>query len=95
MNAVVDHEVTLSKSVRQFISQPKKLLIGGKWMPAESGKTFAVQNPATGEVITQAAEGDKTDIDKAVKAARLAFESGLWPAMSPSERGRLTIASAI
>src|SRR5437868_5062412 len=65
------------------------LLIGGKWVDSVSGKTFPTLNPATGEVICQVAEGDKADVDLAVKAARKAFESGPWPKMSASERGRL------
>ena len=44
-----------------------KLLIGGEWVDAVSGKTFETVNPATGEVITPVAEGDKADIDRAVK----------------------------
>jgi aldehyde dehydrogenase (NAD+) len=75
-------------------AQPPKvkdqpMLIGGKWVDAVSGKTFETINPATGAVICQVAEGDKADIDRAVKAARKAFESGPWPKMSASERGRL------
>ena len=54
-----------------------------------SGKTFPSYNPATGEVMAQVAEGDREDINRAVKAARRAFESGPWPEMTPSERGRL------
>jgi aldehyde dehydrogenase (NAD+) len=65
------------------------MLIGGKWVDAQSGKTFETVNPATGEVICRVAEGDKADIDLAVKAARKAFESGPWPKMPASERGRL------
>jgi aldehyde dehydrogenase (NAD+) len=65
------------------------MLIGGKWMGSVSGKTFPTLNPATGEVICQVAEGDKADIDRAVKAARKAFEEGPWPKMDASERGRL------
>jgi aldehyde dehydrogenase (NAD+) len=65
------------------------LLIGGKWLDSVSGKTFATINPATGEVICQVAEGDKADVDLAVKAARKAFEEGPWPKMTASERGRL------
>src|SRR5436309_1050695 len=65
------------------------MLIGGKWVDSQSGKTFPTVNPATGEVICQVAEGDKADIDLAVKAARKAFESGPWRTMSASERGRL------
>jgi aldehyde dehydrogenase (NAD+) len=65
------------------------LLIGGKWLDCVSGKTFPTLNPATGEVICQVAEGDKADVDLAVKAARKAFEEGPWPRMTGSERGRL------
>jgi aldehyde dehydrogenase (NAD+) len=65
------------------------LFIGGKWQDSVSGKTFPTINPATGETICQVAEGDKADIDLAVKAARKAFEDGPWTKMSASERGRL------
>jgi aldehyde dehydrogenase (NAD+) len=65
------------------------LFIGGKWLDSVSGKTFPTLNPATGETICQVAEGDKADVDLAVKAARKAFEDGPWPRMSASERGRL------
>src|SRR5471030_1606712 len=71
----------------QVKDQP--LFIGGKWQDSVSGKTFATVNPATGETICQVAEGDKADIDLAVKAARKAFEDGPWPKMNASERGRL------
>src|SRR5215472_7148053 len=65
------------------------LFVGGKWQDSVSGKTFETTNPATGEVICQVAEGDKADVDLAVKAARKAFEEGPWPKMNASERGRL------
>jgi aldehyde dehydrogenase (NAD+) len=65
------------------------LLIGGKWVPSVSGKTFETTNPATGEVICKVAEGDKADVDLAVAAARRAFESGPWPKMAAAERGRI------
>src|SRR3954471_22313616 len=77
----------------QTVKPPKvkdqPMLIGGKWVDSESGKTFPTVNPATGEVICQVAEGDRADVDLAVKAARKAFESGPWPKMSAAERGRL------
>ncbi len=79
----------LSGLVSQFIAQKRKLLIDGKWVDAASGKTFEVYNPATGDVIAHVAEGDKEDIDRAVKAARKAFESGPWSRMTPSQRGRI------
>lgn len=66
----------------------QQMLLGGKWVDAVSGKTFATVNPATGETICQVAEGDKADIDLAVKAARKALE-GPWSRISAAERGRL------
>src|SRR5271163_1018109 len=74
--------------VSSFVSQTRKMLINGKWVEAASGKTFATYNPATGEVLARVAEGDREDIDRAVKAARAAFETGRWPLLTPSERGR-------
>jgi len=69
-------------------SRRYKLLIDGQWIDAESGKTFTTPNPATGEVLAEVAEADKADIDKAVAAARRAFE-GKWSRMSARDRGRL------
>src|SRR5438477_8032926 len=65
------------------------LFIGGKWQDSVSGKTFPTLNPATGETICHVAEGDKADVDLAVKAARKAFEEGPWSKMNASQRGRL------
>ena len=79
----------LSGPVSQFIAQKLKLLIDGKWVDAASGKTFEVYDPATGDVIAHVAEGDREDVDRAVKAARRAFESGPWSRMTPSQRGRI------
>jgi phenylacetaldehyde dehydrogenase len=89
MAVAVDMMTTLSKGVSNFIAKPKQLFIDGKWVPAVSGETFAVTDPATGEVVGHVAKGDKEDIDRAVKAARRAFESGPWATMTPSERGKL------
>jgi aldehyde dehydrogenase (NAD+) len=66
-----------------------KLLIDNRWIASESGKTFATVNPSTGEEICQIAEADAADVEKAVKAARAAFEHGPWRKMPASERGRL------
>src|ERR1700734_3586023 len=66
-----------------------KLLINNCWVPSESGKTFATVNPSTGEEICQVAEADAADVDKAVQAARAAFEQGPWRKMNASARGRL------
>jgi aldehyde dehydrogenase (NAD+) len=63
-------------------------LINGQWTEAESRKRFETINPATGEVIGSVAEGDKADVDKAVRAARKAFEEGPWRKLSARERGK-------
>ncbi len=69
---------------------PRKyqLFIDGQWIDAESGKTFSTPNPATGETFAEVAEADKADIDKAVNAARRAFE-GNWSKLSARDRGRM------
>src|SRR3979490_2291449 len=75
--------------VADFIEKPRKMLINGKWINASSGKTFPTYNPATGEVLAQVAEGEREDIEQAVKAARQACDQGPWRRMTASERGRL------
>lgn len=81
--------VSLDQCVRSFIAETRKMLINGQWIEAASGKTFASVNPATGDILANVAAGDKEDVDRAVTAARRAFETGPWSRLSPSERGRL------
>ena len=82
----------IDPAVRDFVRVPvRKMLIDGKWVEAASGKTFETPNPATGEVLARVAEGDKEDIDRAVKAARRAFDGGKWPAMPPPAREKLLL----
>ncbi|OAY63375.1 Aldehyde dehydrogenase family 2 member C4 [Ananas comosus] len=66
-----------------------KLFINGDFVDAISEKTFETRDPRTGDVIGRVAEGDKEDVDLAVKAARKAFDHGKWPRMSGYERGRI------
>jgi aldehyde dehydrogenase (NAD+) len=73
----------------KIVPTATKLLINNEWVPAESGKTFSTFNPATGQEIAQIGEADVPDVNKAVKAARSAFEGGPWRKMSAAERGRL------
>ena len=80
--------VTLDRSVEEFISAPRQLFINGQWTDAASGKTFETPNPATGDTLARVAEGDAEDINRAVRAARAAF-NGPWSRMTPSERGRI------
>lgn len=76
---------------KDFLSRPKKLLIDGKWVDSVSGKTFETLNPATEEVLCRVAEGGKEDVDRAVIAARKAFETGPWRKMSTAERARIML----
>ena len=81
--------VTLERNVEEFLGTPRQLFINGQWADAASGKSFETPNPATGETLARVAEGEAEDIDRAVRAARRAFEDGPWSRMTPSERGRI------
>jgi phenylacetaldehyde dehydrogenase len=81
--------VTVDHTVEQFTATPRQLFINGQWAEAASGKTFETPNPATGDPLARVAEGDAEDIDRAVKAARKAFDEGPWGQITPSERGRI------
>src|SRR5689334_13268096 len=63
--------------------------VNGQWVGSASGETFPVYDPSTEEVIAQVASSDAADIDKAVKAARAAFDSGTWPTTTAQDRGRI------
>ncbi|HEU4724183.1 MAG TPA: aldehyde dehydrogenase family protein, partial [Candidatus Eisenbacteria bacterium] len=65
-----------------------RLLIGGEWRDAQSGKRFSTLNPATGEALMEIAEGDAPDIDAAVRAGRAALD-GAWGKMPAAERGKI------
>ncbi len=83
--------VVSSPKQAQVAISATKLLIGNRWVPAESGRTFATINPSTGEEICQVAEADAADVNKAVRVAREAFERGPWRKMQASDRGRLLL----
>ncbi|API58623.1 betaine-aldehyde dehydrogenase [Tardibacter chloracetimidivorans] len=74
---------------QKLLKHAGRMFINNKWVDAVSGRTFDVFDPATGEVLTKVAEGDKADVDIAVAAARAAFDGGAWSRVSPAERGRL------
>jgi aldehyde dehydrogenase (NAD+) len=80
---------TPSIAAPQVPIRQTQLLIDGKWVEAASGKRFPTFNPSTGERIADVAEADRVDVDRAVVAARRAFEAGPWSRMSAAERGRL------
>src|SRR5262245_44155269 len=79
----------LSETTLAFLTKRRNLLINDEWVPAASSKTFPVYNPATGTVLVEVAEADKEDVDRAVAAARRAFDEGPWRKMTASQRGKL------
>ena len=66
-----------------------QLFINGEYVSAASGKTFAVLNPATNEVLTELAEAGVEDVNRAVAAARKAFDDGPWPKLKTAERAKM------
>ena len=76
-------------AVKGFLKQTHKLLIGGQWIDSSGGETFEVLNPADGSTLTRVAKGNAQDVDRAVKAARKAFDGGPWRTMPARARGRL------
>src|SRR5580704_9496566 len=81
--------VTAPHREKQAAVSATKLLINNQWVDSASGKKFPTINPATGEIICEVAEADAVDVDRAVRAARHAFEQGAWRKMAAAERGRL------
>jgi len=80
--------IKVDERVARWLAKPRRMLVDGQWVEAASGRTFATFDPATGEVLAQVPEGAAEDIDRAVRAARRAFDDGPWRAMTPSERGK-------
>ncbi len=82
-------EIDFANARHPFLDgRPKRMLIGGRWEAAASGKTFETRNPATGGLLALVPEGEAEDVDRAVAAARAAFE-GPWRRMKPDERQAL------
>jgi acyl-CoA reductase-like NAD-dependent aldehyde dehydrogenase len=72
-----------------FISAPRQMYIDGQWVDAMSGRRFDTVDPATEQVITTVPHSGAEDVERAVAAARRAFEDGPWPAMTPAERQKV------
>ncbi len=79
----------LGADAARFVAKEKKLFIDGQWVPASKGGTIDVVDPATGLIFDRVPEGTGDDIDRAVAAARRAFEDGPWATMTPADRGKL------
>jgi aldehyde dehydrogenase (NAD+) len=86
----VAYDFTPETAAAEFLRKPHQLLIDGHRVPSSSGRTFKSLNPATEDVIATIAEGNETDVDRAVAAARRAFE-GPWRTMRAAERGHLLL----
>jgi phenylacetaldehyde dehydrogenase len=81
---------TIDHGATQFAARKHGMLIGGQWGPAASGETFTTIDPATEQVLAEIPRGGAEDIDRAVRAARAAFDEGSpWRRMTPSERGKV------
>lgn len=87
--ATVTIDPRVSGRTADFVLTDHRMLIDGRFVAAASGKTLPVYNPATGEVITHVPEAESEDVNRAVLAARRAFDEGPWPRMAPSQRGKL------
>ena len=90
MSKMIDQKTLLSEATRAFVSAPKGMLIDGEWCAAQSGRTISVSDPATGLEITSVPASGAADVDKAVAAARRAFE-GDWAKVRPVQRERLLL----
>ncbi len=75
-------------AVGEFLSKPRRMLIGSEWREALSGEWIETPDPATGKMIGKFPAGGAADVDAAVAAARKAFK-GAWKKLTPYERGRL------
>lgn len=81
--------IKVSSKVSEFLSGAQQLFIDGEFVDSVSGKTFETYNPANGHVLANVSEAEKEDVDRAVLAAKKAFEEGPWSKMSALERGTL------
>ena len=88
MNAPVS-PASLKVLSDSFLAQTHQLFIDGEWVDAQTGQTIDVINPATGQVIAKVQAAGAADVDRAVQAARRAFDDGPWSRMPASERARL------
>ena len=88
-------QLTLEKkAIQKAVARLKfrtQAFIDGKFVKAQSGKTFTTENPATGQPLAQIAACDAPDVDRAVKAARKAFESGAWSRQKPADRKKVLL----
>jgi phenylacetaldehyde dehydrogenase len=84
-------EFPLLDATRAFLAKPKKMLIGGEWSEAATGRVLDVLNPADATLLARVPEADATDVQQAIAAARRAFDQGPWRSMKTTDRERLLL----
>jgi phenylacetaldehyde dehydrogenase len=89
MSVSIAKQPAPAAGVAEFLRRPPRLLIGGEWVESEASARIPVVDPATGIEIASVADANQADVDKAVAAAREAFETGPWPSLSPADREAL------
>jgi len=88
-NALSNDLKTIRPANAAFLARRHRLLIDGRWVEATGGQSFDVRDPSSDQVIARVALGERVDIERAVAAARTAFESPTWSRMKPLEREKL------
>ncbi len=89
MSVAIAEQPAPSSAVAAFLGRPPRLFIGGEWVEPKSSGVVPVYDPSTGRQVAAVADADAGDVDRAVKAARAAFEGGAWRELLPAERERL------
>ncbi|WP_277051963.1 aldehyde dehydrogenase family protein [Zestomonas thermotolerans] len=82
-------ELPILPQTREFVARRQRMLIGDQWLESSSGETLDIRNPATGEILGQVPAATAEDVDRAVQAARQAFEDSAWSRMRPRDRQNL------
>ncbi len=90
MDMIAPEQISPLDTVSSFIGRQHGLYIGGQWQEG-AGDRLSVYDPATGAAITTVVNASDADVDRAVKAAHQAFETGIWRAMAPAERERILL----
>ena len=81
----------VSETVQHFLRHERKLLIDGKWVSSSSGARIASYDPSTGREIASVVDATTTDVNRAVVAARRAFDDGRWTGLAPAKREQLLL----
>ncbi len=82
-------QYNVTETARRFLSQAQRMYVDGTWVEAETGETMEVYEPSTATLLTHIPSGTVGDVDRAVAAARSAFEDGDWARMTPRDRERI------